>query len=83
MGYSVGKWDGDTLVVNTMGFNDLSWLDARGHGCSEDLRVEERSHRRDYGHTEVGVRVTNPELFTRPRRTRSTRGRSQDQRQCL
>ena len=50
LGYSVGKWEGDTLVVDTMGFNDLSWLDARGHGHSEDMRVEERFHRRDFGH---------------------------------
>ena len=47
MGYSVGRWEGDTLVVDTVGFNDLSWLDARGHGHSEDMRVEERFHRRD------------------------------------
>jgi hypothetical protein len=69
MGYSVGKWEGanaDTLVVDTVGFNDLSWLDARGHGHSEDMRVEERFHRRDFGHLEVGVTITDPKTFTRP-----------------
>jgi hypothetical protein len=66
MGYSVGKWDGDTLVVDTVGFNDLSWLDARGHGHSEDMRVEERFHRRDFGHLEVAVTITDPKTFTRP-----------------
>jgi hypothetical protein len=66
MGYSVGKWDGDTLVVDTVGFNDLSWLDARGHGHSEDMRVEERFHRRDFGHPEVAVTITDPKTFTRP-----------------
>jgi hypothetical protein len=66
MGYSVGKWDGDTLVVDTVGFNDLSWLDARGHGHSEDMRVEERFHRRDYGHLEVAVTITDPKTFTKP-----------------
>ena len=65
-GYSVGKWEGDTLVVKTMGFNDLSWLDARGTGHSEDLRVEERFHRRDYGHLEMTVTVTDPKTFTKP-----------------
>ena len=66
LGYSVGKWDGDTLVVDTMGFNDLSWLDARGHGHSEDMRVEERFHRRDFGHMEVTVTITDPKTFTKP-----------------
>jgi hypothetical protein len=66
MGYSVGKWEGDTLVVETLGFNDLGWLDARGHGHSEDMRVEERFHRRDFGHLEVSVTITDPKTFTRP-----------------
>ena len=66
MGYSVGRWEGDTLVVDTIGFNDLSWLDARGHGHSEDMRVEERFHRRDFGHMDVAVTVTDPKTFTMP-----------------
>jgi hypothetical protein len=66
MGYSVGKWEGDTLVVDTVGFNDLSWLDARGHGHSVDMRVEERFHRRDFGHLDVTVTITDPRMFTRP-----------------
>jgi hypothetical protein len=66
MGYSVGKWEGDTLVVDTVGFNDLSWLDARGHGHSDALRVEERFHRRDFGHMDVAVTITDPKTFTKP-----------------
>src|SRR5712691_812685 len=66
MGYSVGKWEGDTLAVDTAGFNDLGWLDARGHGHSKDMRVEERFHRRDFGHLEVTVTITDPKSFTRP-----------------
>ena len=66
MGYSVGKWEGDTMVVDTVGFNDLSWLDAAGHGHSEDMRVEERFHRRDFGHLEVAVTITDPKTFTKP-----------------
>jgi hypothetical protein len=66
MGYSVGKWEGDTLVVDTVGFNDLSWLDARGHGHSEEMRVEERFRRRDFGHLDVTVTVTDPKVFTKP-----------------
>jgi hypothetical protein len=65
-GYSVGRWEGDTLVVDTAGFNDLSWLDARGHGHSEEMRVEERFHRRDFGHMEVGVTITDAKMFTKP-----------------
>src|SRR5262250_1738644 len=65
LGYSVGKWDGDTLVVDTIGFNDLSWLDARGHGHSEEMRVQERFHRRDFGHLEVAVTITDPKVFTK------------------
>ena len=66
LGYSVGTWDGDTLVVDTVGFNNLSWLDARGHGHSEDMRVEERFHRRDFGHLEVAVTIADPKMFTKP-----------------
>jgi len=66
LGYSVGHWEGDTLVIDTMGFNASSWLDARGHGHSEDMRVQERFHRRDFGHLEVTVTVTDPKVFTQP-----------------
>jgi hypothetical protein len=66
LGYSVGKWEGDTLVVDTRGFNDRSWLDARGHGHSEDMRVEERFQRRDFGHLDVAVTIEDPKIFTMP-----------------
>lgn len=66
MGYSVGHWDGDTMVVDTNGFNDLSWLDARGHGHSEEMVVQERFHRRDFGHLDVTVTVTDPKILTKP-----------------
>lgn len=66
MGYSVGHWDGDTMVIETIGFNDLSWLDARGHGHSEDMRVEERFRRRDFGHLDAQVTITDPKTFTQP-----------------
>ena len=66
LGYSVGKWDGETFVVDTMGFNELSWLDSRGHGHSEQMQVQERFHRRDYGHLEVAVTMTDPVVFTKP-----------------
>jgi hypothetical protein len=65
-GYSVGRWEGDTLVVSTMGFNDRGWLDARGTGHSTELRVEERFHRRDYGHMDLKITITDPKTFTQP-----------------
>lgn len=53
MGYSVGHWEGDTLVISSIGFNDRTWLDDDGHPHTEALRVTERLHRSDYGHLQV------------------------------
>ena len=66
LGYSVGKWEGDTLVVDTAGFNDKSWLDAFGHPHSEALRVQERFRRPDFGHMELQVTIEDPKIFTKP-----------------
>jgi len=66
LGYSVGKWDGDTLVVDTLGFNDQSWLDAFGHGHSDAMRVTERFRRRDFGHLDVQITIEDPKTFTKP-----------------
>ena len=49
MGYSVGRWDGDTLVVETIGFNDRMWLDFGGHPLTERLRMVERFRRESFG----------------------------------
>jgi hypothetical protein len=65
-GYSVGRWEGDTLVIETAGFNDRGWLDARGTGHSTELRVEERFRRRDYGHMDLAITITDPQTFTKP-----------------
>ena len=65
-GYSVGHWEGDTLVVESAGFNDRSWLDFSGHPHTEDLRVSERLRRRDFGHIELQVTLTDPKTFTKP-----------------
>jgi hypothetical protein len=66
LGYSVGKWDGDSLVVDTNGFNDRGWLDARGHRHSEALHLNERFHRLDFGHMEVQLTIDDPQTYTRP-----------------
>lgn len=66
LGYSVGKWDGDTLVVETIGFNDRTVLDVMGHPHSDALRLVERYHRRDFGHMDVEVTIDDPKMFTKP-----------------
>ena len=66
MGYSVGRWDGDTLVVDTNGFTERSWLDYDGHPHTEALRMTERYRRRDFGHLDVEVTFDDPGAYTRP-----------------
>ena len=65
-GYSVGRWDGDTLVVDAAGFNEGTWLDSGGHPHSDALRVHERFHRRDFGHMDLSVTVDDPKMYTKP-----------------
>jgi hypothetical protein len=66
LGYSVGHWDGDTLVVETAGFNDRGWLDIEGHPHTEALRITERFHRRDFGHMDLEMTFDDPKTFVRP-----------------
>ena len=66
LGYSVGKWLGDTFVVETNGLNNRGWLDARGHTHSDALRITERFHRRDFGHMEVRLTFNDPQTYSRP-----------------
>jgi hypothetical protein len=66
LGYSVGHWEGDTLVVTTAGFNDRTWLDFDGHPHSQALRITERFHRRDFGHMDFEMTLEDPKTFTRP-----------------
>jgi hypothetical protein len=65
LGYSVGRWEGDTLVT-TAGFNDRTWLDFSGHPHSEALRTTERFHRRDFGHMDFEMTIDDPKTFTKP-----------------
>ena len=66
MGYSVGRWDGDTLVVETNGFTERVWLDYDGHPHTEALRLTERYHRRDFGHLDAEVTFDDPGAYERP-----------------
>jgi hypothetical protein len=66
LGYSVGSWDGETLVIETAGFNDKSWLDAGGTPHTEALRTTERLRRTDFGHMQITFTFDDPKTFTRP-----------------
>jgi hypothetical protein len=66
LGYSVGHWEQDTLVVNTAGFNDKGWLDVGGHPQTESLRLTERYRRRDFGHLELEVTFDDSKTFAKP-----------------
>jgi len=66
LGYSVGRWEGDTLVVDTAGFNDNSQATLGGYPRSEALRIEERFHRRDFGHMDLQLTVDDPKIFVKP-----------------
>jgi hypothetical protein len=66
MGYSVGRWEGDALVVTTAGFNDKAWLDSAGHPQTESLRITERLRRRDFGHMDFEITIDDPKAFTKP-----------------
>jgi hypothetical protein len=66
MGYSVGKWEGDTFVVDTHGFNDIGWLDDGGHPQTEALHVTERFRRRDFGHMDLQLIIDDPKAYTKP-----------------
>jgi hypothetical protein len=66
MGYSVGKWDGNALVVETAGFNGKTWLDQAGHPTTEALHVTERFRRPDFGHLKIEVTIDDPKAYTKP-----------------
>jgi hypothetical protein len=72
LGYSVGRWDGDTLRVDTAGFNDRSWPDAFGHTHREDLHIVERFRRRSFGYMDVQLTVDDPKTYSWPFTIRST-----------
>jgi hypothetical protein len=66
MGYSVGRWEGDTLVVDSNGYTDRSWLDFGGHPHTEALRITERFTRRNIGTIDRQVTMTDPAIFAKP-----------------
>jgi len=66
LGYSTGRWEEDTLVVETIGFNGKSWLDIIGHPQSEAARLTERYRRRDFGHMDIEITIDDSTYYTKP-----------------
>jgi hypothetical protein len=67
LGYSIGRWDGDTLVVDTTGFRDLGWLDTlKGRPHSDALRVTERYRRVNVGRIDLRITIDDPKAFLKP-----------------
>jgi hypothetical protein len=69
MGHSIGKWEGDTLVVDTVGFNDKSWLDRDGHPHSDQLHVVERFHRINRDDMTIDITMEDPKALAKPWKT--------------
>ena len=66
LGYSVGHWEGNTLVVETNGFNGRAWLDTfKGHPQSESGKVTERFTRRDFGHMDLQITIEDPKMYSK------------------
>jgi hypothetical protein len=66
MGHSIGKWEGDTLVVDTVGFNEKTWLDRDGHPHSDQLHVIERFHRVDFDNMTIDLNIQDPKALAKP-----------------
>ena len=65
-GYSTGRWEGDTLVVQSAAFRDLGWLDVEGSPLTDAAHVIERFRRPDFGHLEIEVTIDDPKAYTKP-----------------
>lgn len=65
-GHSIGKWDGDTLVVDTVGFNENTWLDRDGHPHSDQLHVIERFHRINLNNMTIDITMEDPKALAKP-----------------
>jgi hypothetical protein len=66
MGYSVARWDGDTFVIDTAGYNERTWLDFTGHPHSDALHVTERFRRTDFGHMQLSMTFEDPKAYRQP-----------------
>jgi len=65
-GYSIGRWEGDVFIVQTVGINDRTWLDDSGYPHSDELVVTERMSRKDFGHMTIEFTFDDPKMYTKP-----------------
>ena len=71
LGYSIGRWEGDTLVVETTGFNGRAWVDTgSGHPQTDAARVIERFTRRDIGHMDIEITIDDQKAYLKPWRAK-------------
>ena len=70
LGHSIGRWEGDTLVIDTIGLNDRVWQDLAGRPQTEKAHITERYRRPDLGHLEVEITIDDPGAYTRPWKVR-------------
>jgi hypothetical protein len=70
LGHSIGRWDGDTLVIDTIGLNDRVWQDLQGRPQTETAHIIERYRRPDLGHLEIEITIDDPGAYTRPWKVR-------------
>jgi hypothetical protein len=78
-GYSAGRWEGDTLVVETNNFRDGGWLDVRGTPLSDEGKITERFWRVNYGRMEIDITVEDKKVYTKPWTVRSTQSLMPDE----
>ena len=78
-GYSVGKWEGDTLVVESRGFKDGGWLDIQGSPYTDQLKLTERFRRLNYGTLQIDITVDDPKTYTQPWTVRVSQRLTPDQ----
>jgi len=65
-GRPVGKWEGDTFVITSSGFNGKAWLDQAGFPESDAMTITERLRRRDFGHMDMEMIIDDPKMYTKP-----------------
>ncbi len=65
-GFSVGRWEGETFVIESAGFNGKAWLDQAGYPATDGLRITERLRRRDFGHMEMEMIIDDRKMYSRP-----------------
>jgi hypothetical protein len=74
MGHSIGRYEGDTLVIETVGIKETAWIDGKGHPHTDALRVEERIRRISPDRLEIGVTIDDPKTYKKPWKMKLIKG---------